>query len=148
VIAPYIKEIACFVGYSVWEYWLGKTKKIAPNSTVELVEWFGLRLVERYLPKEKDIIMSGFSKVIQVGDAGQVSISEQGGVASVEVALSQQAGGGDVAGFAKASVSAKIEVSAHQLIDAGLELAKAKFPSAASIIDGAKVIIDAEIGKV
>lgn len=89
--------------------------------------------------------MSGFSKVIQVGNAGQVAISEQGGVASVKVSLSEQVGGGSVAGVVKATVSAELDVSAKQLIDAGLDLAAAKFPAAAAAIEGAKAIIDAEM---
>lgn len=90
----------------------------------------------------------GFSKVIQVGSAGQIVIAEQGGKASVSVSLSEQAGGGQAASFAKASVSASLEVDAVVLIDAGLELAKAKFPGAASLIDGAKAIIDTELAQV
>lgn len=90
----------------------------------------------------------GFSKVIPVGEAGSISITESGGVATVKVALSQGVGGGSVAGFAKAQVSAEIDVSAIQLIDAGLALLKEKFPAAASIVDGAQAIIDAEVAKV
>lgn len=90
----------------------------------------------------------GFSKVIPVGSAGSVSINEQDGVASVKVTLSQSAGGGEIAGFAKASLTAEIDISAQQLIDAGLELAKVKFPSAAALIDAAKAGIDAEMAKV
>lgn len=88
-----------------------------------------------------------FSKVIPVGSAGQVEISEAAGVASFKVSLSQAAGGGPLEGFAKAKVSAEFDVSAAQLIKAGLELAKAKFPAAASIIDGAEAAIDAELAK-
>jgi hypothetical protein len=88
-----------------------------------------------------------FQKVIPVGEAGQVSITEQGGVATVKVELAQKVGGGSVAGVVSAKVSAELDISAIQLIDAGLALLKAKFPAAASIVDGAQAIIDAEVGK-
>lgn len=35
--APYIKSAVGFVAFSAWEYWLGRTKKFAANSTIELV---------------------------------------------------------------------------------------------------------------
>lgn len=30
-------KIFCFIAYPVWEWWLGHTKKIKANSTIELV---------------------------------------------------------------------------------------------------------------
>ncbi len=33
-------HVICSFGvYSLWEYWLGKTEKLAASSTVELVLW-------------------------------------------------------------------------------------------------------------
>lgn len=86
-------------------------------------------------------------KVIPIGSAGQLTISESGGVASISVSISQSVGGGSVAGVASGSLSASVQLSAAQLIDAGLELAKEKFPSAAAVINGAKAAIDAEMAK-
>ncbi len=89
-----------------------------------------------------------YSKVIQVGSAGSVTISEEGGVASVKVSLAESAGGGDVAGFAKATLSAELDVSALQLVDAGLGVLESKYPAAAPLIATIKGIIDSEASKV
>lgn len=86
-------------------------------------------------------------KEIALGTAGSVVILEDAGVVSVELALSESVGGGQVAGVVKGTVSAKVEVDAKLLIDAGLELAKLKFPAVAGMIDGAKALIDAELAK-
>lgn len=90
----------------------------------------------------------GFSKVIQLGEVGQLTIAEDSAKVQLSLSVSQQAGQGSVGGFAKASLSAGVELDAHILIDAGLDLAIAKFPAAASILQGAKAAIDAELAKV
>lgn len=90
----------------------------------------------------------GFQKTIPIGSAGQVDLSEAGGIATLKVSLAQAVGGGSMAGVAKASASVEVDVSAAQLIDAGFELAKAKFPSVALLIDEAKLLVDAELAKV
>lgn len=92
--------------------------------------------------------MSGFSKVIPIGAAGSLTISEAAGVASVVLALSESIGGGSTAGVAKGSVSAQVDVSAVQLIDAGLGLAAIKFPSFAAELALLKAAVDAELAKV
>ena len=89
-----------------------------------------------------------YSKVIQLGSVGSITISESAGNASVALSLNESVGGGDVKGFAKASVSVAVDVSAQELIDAGLALAEAKFPTAAAEIAGVKAIIDAAIAAV
>ena len=88
-----------------------------------------------------------YSKVIQIGSAGQLSITEAAGIATVQVSLSEAVGGGSVAGAVKASVSAEVSISAMELVDAGLALAEAQFPSVASLIAAAKTAIDAEVAK-
>lgn len=89
-----------------------------------------------------------FSKVIPVGSAGALVLSEDAGVASISVSLKEALGQGALAGVASGSVSAQVSVSAKELIDAGLELIAAKFPSAAPLIEGLKSAIDAELAKV
>lgn len=42
-----MKQILFAFIFGVWEYWLGKTKIIVANSTLELFEWLGKRLIER-----------------------------------------------------------------------------------------------------
>lgn len=89
-----------------------------------------------------------YSKTIAVGSQGSLVITEAEGVATVKFDLSQNAGGGPVAGFAQGQVSAQVSVSAKELIDAGLALAAAKFPTATVIITEVQAVIDAEISKV
>ena len=89
-----------------------------------------------------------YSKSIPVGSLGQVSISEQGGVATVKVTLSEQAGGNEIKGFAKASLSAELDVDAMALVDAGLVMLEGKFPAVAPLIATIKGIIDSEATKV
>lgn len=92
--------------------------------------------------------MSGFSKVIPIGTAGSLVISEAGGIANLKLSVSEALGGGSVAGVAKAALSAEVDVSALMLIDAGLGLLESKFPSASPIIATIKALVDAEIAKV
>lgn len=87
------------------------------------------------------------SKVIPIGSVGSLSLQESAGMVSVKVTVSQALGGGSVAGAVKASATAEVDVSAQVLIDAGLELAAAKFPAVASLLQAAKVAIDAELAK-
>lgn len=46
---------SCFATFAflVWEYWLGKTKKLVANSTMELAVWFTLWLGKQLLTKGK-----------------------------------------------------------------------------------------------
>lgn len=90
----------------------------------------------------------GFSKVIALGNAGSLTITEAGGIASVKVSVSESVGGGSVSGVAKAQLSAEVDVSAAMLIDAGLKLAAEKFPSAAIIIASVQAMVDAELAKI
>jgi hypothetical protein len=76
---------------------------------------------------------------------GPVSISESAGVATVSISQSIQAGGGSVAGFVSAQLSASAQVSAIMLIDAGLKLAAAKYPSLAVEIAAIQGLVDSEI---
>lgn len=73
------------------------------------------------------------------------TISEAAGNVTLAVTLSESAGGGALAGVASVSGSLSVSFGAKQLIDAGLELAAAKYPSVAALITEAKVLIDAEI---
>ena len=125
----------------MWEYWLGKTKKVAANSTIELFFWLAKRLF-----RKKGNRM-GFSKEIVSGDAGSLIISEDSGVAKLALVGSVSLGGGSMAGVVKAKASVEVDVSAQQLIDAGLELAAHKYPAAAPLIEMAKKAIDAELAK-
>lgn len=134
----------CFFAYAVWEYWLGKTKKFAANSTVELAAHALAWLFRLIFRKGKSKSMK-YEKIIPVGEAGKLIISEEAGVAAIELQLGLQAGGGSLAGVAKLVSSTKLEIEAKQIIDAGFDLAAAKFPSIAAILKGAQEIIDKEI---
>lgn len=124
----------------VSSFLLKRTERIAANSTRELIAWGFKRLFK----KEKSNM---FQKQYPLGDVGQVSLSESAGVVSISVSASHSAGGGSLEGVASASVSASIQLSAKQLIDAGFDLAAAKFPAAASLIAAAKAGVDSELAQ-
>lgn len=85
-----------------------------------------------------------YSKIIPIGQAGSLTVTEAEGVAKLVLALSE-ASGGALAGVVKGSVSAEAEVSAKMLVDAALDFLAAKYPSASIIIESLKGIIDAEV---
>lgn len=88
-----------------------------------------------------------YSKVIPIGNAGSLNISEAGGVAKLDIAIAESLGGGNIAGVAKASVAIGVEVSALLLMDAGMDLAASKFPQFAAEIALVKGALDAEAAK-
>lgn len=92
--------------------------------------------------------MSGFSKVIPVGEKGQLSISEAAGVATLAFSIAESVGGGSTAGVLVAKATAEVDIKAEELIDAGMGLAKAKWPALAGAIDGIQKFIDDEIAKI
>ena len=69
-----------------------------------------------------------FSKVIQIGSAGSLTISEAAGVATVKVAIAENVGGGEAAGVLKAVASAEIDVQAAELAQLALDFLKSKLP--------------------
>lgn len=87
----------------------------------------------------------GFQKAIEIGKIGQLILKEEGGIAAVELKISEEIGSGVLEGVAKASVSAQVEVDAKHLIHAALELAKVKFPAISALIEGAQAAIDEEL---
>lgn len=93
-------------------------------------------------------IKMGFQKIIPLGNYGQIEIDESGAEAKVIVSLLASVGGGSVAGVVKAKASIELDVNALQVINAGLELAKEKFPAASAIIGVLEAAIDAELKKV
>lgn len=93
----------------------------------------------------------GLKKEILLGDKGKIVLSEDGGNATIELTAEVAAGGGDVAGFAKASVSAKIDLDGKHLVDAGFGLLESKFANNAIILGalkGLQALVDAELPKV
>lgn len=88
-------------------------------------------------------------KVIPIGDGsvGNVTVGVSQGVASLQVSLTAAAGGGKLAGVAKAQATIEVDISAKQLIDVALAAAQAEFPGAASLIAAAQAGIDAELAK-
>jgi hypothetical protein len=88
-----------------------------------------------------------YSKTIALGSAGSLVIAESGGNANVTVSLNESVGGGSVSGFAKATLSAEVQVSGAELINAGLALAAAKWPTLASAVTVLQGLIDTELAK-
>lgn len=89
-----------------------------------------------------------FQKVIPLGEAGSLTIAESGGVAKLSASIGASLGGGAVAGVLKGSATLELDVGAQQLVDLGLDLAAAKFPSVAPLIAAAKSAIDAQLAKI
>lgn len=89
----------------------------------------------------------GFSKVLVSGQHGSVSVSEDGGHVVLSGSVSASVGGGEAKGVVGVSGSLALTLEAKQLIDLGLDLAAAKFPGAASLIEAAKAGIDAELAR-
>jgi hypothetical protein len=86
-------------------------------------------------------------KVLASGPMGSVVLKEAAGVVSLVLASELALGGGSMEGAMKAKLSGELDLDAKILIDAGLELAAAKFPALAMEIMAAKALIDAEIAK-
>lgn len=70
----------------------------------------------------------GFSKVIELGDKGALSVTESEGVAVVKISVGASLGGGQAAGAVKVVASAEIDLEAAQLAQLGLDLLKSKLP--------------------
>jgi hypothetical protein len=88
-----------------------------------------------------------YSKTIPLGTVGSIVIAEASGNATVTLALTELSGG-SFPGVAKAVVSAEVEVDGKTLIDLGLALISAKYPSASAIITGLEGIINAGVASV
>ena len=84
-----------------------------------------------------------YSKVIQIGSAGSLTLSEAGGVVSVSLSLSE-ATGGSLAGAGKVSASVQGDISALVAVDALLGLVISKYPASAALIQGLEAILAAE----
>lgn len=65
-----------------------------------------------------------FSKVIQIGDVGSLSLSEAAGIASVKISVAKSIDGDLV----KAVASAEVDVSAAALAQLSLDFIKSKLP--------------------
>lgn len=87
------------------------------------------------------------NKTIALGSMGSLVLSEAAGKVSAVITLAEQTAG-SIPGAGKASLSASVELDGQAIIDVGLELLVAKFPSAAGLIEGLKAILDAEIKNV
>jgi hypothetical protein len=85
-------------------------------------------------------------KQIQAGPA-LIDVSEAAGVVTLKASIAQSVGGGQAAGALKASAIVELDLEVKQLVDLGLELAAAKFPTAAALIAAAQSAIDAELAK-
>lgn len=88
-----------------------------------------------------------YSKVVQLGSAGALSISEAGGVAKLSLSIAQSSAA-SLAGVLKGSLTAEVDVDGKVLVDSALDYLSAKYPSASAVILGLKAIVDAEIANV
>lgn len=78
----------------------------------------------------------------------KVTVSEAGGAVKLQVELGADLGGGKAAGVLQGKATMELDVEGKQIIDLGLDLAAAKFPAAAAMIEAAKAIIDSQLANV
>lgn len=121
--------------YPVWEYYLGKTKRFAVNSTLEIIEWG----VKRLFKKEQKMISKQY---------GPLTLSQDNGVATIAIDESVSVGGGSMKGVVSASGKASVEVHELVLVDAGLSILAGKFPNFAPEIALIKSAVDGELSKI
>lgn len=120
-----IKHGLWFLGYSVWEYWLGKTKKTIHGSTIEVVGYLVVQGVKKFLPKKEGVIT--MEKDIALGSVGSVDISFSAGLAKValDVAVPGQVG---------VSAGAFVQCDSVALMNALFAAIESKLPASADPI--------------
>jgi hypothetical protein len=125
MVKEYVIHLFVLMGFGLWEYWLGKTKKVAANSTIELFSW---------LIKKKEIKMEDKSLVHEsLGEVGALDLVIKDDKLSLEVAVAK----------GPASASMKLELDAIPLVVAALQYCKEKIPGT---IDD--VVIDAAVAMI
>lgn len=85
------------------------------------------------------------NKTFDIGKLGSASLVEAGGKFTFTLTINQQCGGGNLTGFLTVKEQLVVEGSGLQVVDGGLILAESKWPTFATEIAGAKVLIDAFI---
>lgn len=135
-----VKHFSLFILFALWEYFLGKAKGIAANSTVEIL----ICLCKHFLTRKG----TKMEKQVPIGTIGSITVKESQGVASLVVSIDQSIGGGQAAGVLSAKASVEVDLGARQAADLALALLKAHFPSLSALVDGAQAAIDAELAKV
>lgn len=148
-VAPSIKQLFGLIIFGVWEYWLGKTKKLTSASTLELL----FRIAARVLTKGKSmsevksdeapkaaeaapaVAAEQPDKTIELGHVGKVVIDFHHGKASVSVSV---AAPGDLGLAGQAGITC----DAGQLVKALMDAIQKKLPPGASaIVEGVEVIL-------
>jgi hypothetical protein len=100
--------------YSVFEHFLAKSEKFVAKST-----W---GLIFNFFKRRRTM---SFSKVIQLGSAGSLTVSEAAGVATVKVSVGMPVASGAV----NAVASAEVDVQAAEVVQLALDLLKSKLPA-------------------
>jgi hypothetical protein len=77
----------------------------------------------------------------------QLAFSEAGGIGKLALTAAASVGGGSTAGVVQFKNTTEVDVSAIQLVDAGLKLAAAKLPQFAAEIALIQAAVDAEVAK-
>jgi hypothetical protein len=88
-----------------------------------------------------------YSKVIQIGSAGSLSLSEAGGVVSVSLSVGE-ATGGSIAGAGKVSASVQGSLSGVEVVDALLKLVASLYPALSVEIAAFEAVLNAALAKV
>lgn len=130
----------------MWEYWLGKTKKTAASSTLELIGKIVFALGARLFKRKANIMTEGQApvaaepaaqpdKTIVLGDVGKIEIDFSHGKALVQLSAAVPGGVGIEGG-------AFVKCDAEQLINALFAAIEKKLPDSMDpIAEGVKVIV-------
>lgn len=120
-----MKHIYLFFGFSLWEAWLGKTKKIVANSSWELIFWVFKRLFMGNKTMEKELVQ---------GSKGDVKLTISAGKIRIEASGKLESAGGSAGAF--------IEEDAGALLDKIFAAIEAKSPAGAvPIEEGVKTML-------
>jgi len=123
-VLAFIKQNAIAIGFSVWEYWLGKTKKLAANSSWELIENIGAWVIRRYFRKGK----SNMEKDVKLGTVGDVDLKLEKGIATISISAA-------VPGDAGIEGGAFVKCDAEKLLGKLFAEIEAKSPAGAVPIE-------------
>lgn len=138
-LAEYSEHIACFLVYSVWEYYLGKTHKIAATSTLDVIFSLCSKLFRKgkinMSDEQVQETVAQPDKTIDLGTVGKLELDFSEGVATVSVSAA-------VPGSVGVEGGAFIKCDAEQLINKLFEVIEKKSsPGAVAIEEGVKEIL-------
>lgn len=148
IILPYIDEIVCAFAFSVWEYWLGRTKLTPANSSLGLVGLLvntavqlfkerlkkGMKKMENQVSAPEAAVPAAASEVavpvqpdkeVKLGDVGELELDFHKGM--VTIAISAK-----VPGEVGVEGGAFVKMDSEKMIKKLLEAIQKKLPAGAA----------------